>query len=493
MLIAPRTPVLVAAGVAHQRSEDPLQAAEPVELMLRAAQRAQSDSRCPDLLRRADSIRVPRGFWDYPDPGRWLANKLGAAKAKSHLAEIGILQTTLLGEAAQAIAAGEEQVALICGGEAKYRSVQLQRLGLEPSFTHEGQGEPDHVMRPAQEIWSQREADLGLLMPVNQYSIMENALRFAEHKSLEAHRQEIATLWADFSRVAATNPDAWDRREMSAAQIASPDASNRMLAYPYSKHHNSQWNVDQAAALVLCSVEAALAAGIPQSQWVFPLAVAESNHMLPLSRRAQLHRAHGFRIAGARALAAANRRIEEVSHLELYSCFPIAVRVQERELAVPPRRARTVTGGMAFAGGPLNNFVLQAWARMVSVLRADPLSTGMVNAVSGMLTKQGVSLLSAQAPEKPFQFVDVSSEVEAAVETVDAIESYDGPATVASYTVIYDAGAPPRAVLFCDVGDGRRVLVPVTDAATTAALTEREGCGRKVHLSSAGATLLDVR
>ncbi len=434
---------------------------------------------------------MPRGFWDYPDPGRWLANKLGCTRARSHLAEIGILQTTLLGEAAQAIAAGEEQVALICGGEAKYRSVQAQRLGLEPSFTHEGQSEPDHVLRPAQEIWSQREADLGLLMPVNQYSIMENALRFAEHKSLETHRQEIATLWADFSRVAAANPEAWDRRGLTAADIASPDANNRMLAYPYTKLHNSQWNVDQAAALILCSAEVALAANIPQSQWVFPLAIAESNHMLPLSRRAHLHRSHGFRIAGARALAAAKRHIDEISHLELYSCFPIAVRVQERELAVPQGRARTVTGGMAFAGGPLNNFVLQAWARMVAVLRADPQSVGMVNAVSGMLTKQGVSLLSAAAPAEAFQFLDVSAEVEAAVETVDVVESYAGPTTIASYTVIYEAGAPPRAVLFCDVGDGRRVLVPVTDAAAAAALTESEGCGRRVRLSADGAPFME--
>jgi acetyl-CoA C-acetyltransferase len=267
-------------------------------------------------------------------------------------------------------------------------------------------------------MWNQIEADFGLLMPVNQYSIMENALRHAEGLTLGEHRREVAEMWAGFSRAAVDNPDAWNREPLTADDIAGSGGGNRMLAFPYAKLHNSQWNVDQAAGLILCSVEAARAAGIPQAKWVFPLSVTESNHMMPLSERRQMHRSDGFRIAGRRALELAGTAIEDVKHVELYSCFPIAVRIQAREMRVPSGRPLTVTGGMPFAGGPLNNFVLQAAVRMTQVLRADPGSRGLLTAVSGMLTKQGVSLWSTQAPEKPCEFADVTEEVAAAMEKI---------------------------------------------------------------------------
>ena len=135
---------------------------------------------------------------------------------------------------------------------------------------------------------------------------------------------------------------------------------------------------------------------MPRERWIFPLAVADANQLIPLTERRELHRSPGFAVAGARALERARRDISDVTHSELYSCFPVAVRVQARELGLDEKGNVTVTGGMAFGGGPLNNFVLQALARMAHVLRGDPGATGMVNAVSGILTKQGVSLWSTE-------------------------------------------------------------------------------------------------
>jgi len=479
----PRTPVLVGVGAAQQKIDDPRQACEPIALMRLALDRAAADAGCSELLTRADSIRVPRGFWDYSDPGRLLATAIGATRARTLVAEIGVLQTTLLGGAVEAIATGEEDIVLICGGEAKYRALRAQMAGSAAPLTAQTDATPDRVLHPAHEIWSQREADLGLLMPVNQYSIMENALRHAEGLSLEQHRREVAELWAGFSRVAADNPDAWNRQAVTAEMIATADERNRMLAFPYTKLHNSQWNVDQAAALILCSAATARAVGIPESQWVFPLAISESNHMLPLSQRTELHRSHGFRLAGAQALRDAHCRIEDIAHLELYSCFPVAVRVQQRELGVPEGRPLTVTGGMAFAGGPLNNFVLQALVKMAEVLRRDRGSSGMVNAVSGMLTKQGVSIWSTQPPVDTCAFTDVSADVAAASTAVDVVDDYDGPATIASYTVIYDNGQPTRAVLICDLPDGRRSLA-AADPSGSRLMADREMCGEPVVLES---------
>jgi acetyl-CoA C-acetyltransferase len=482
MSISPRTPVLVGAGAVQQRLDDPQRALEPVELMIAALRRAADDAGSADLLSGADSIRLPRGFWDYGDPGRMIADRFGAASARTQVAELGILQTTLFGLAAQAIAAGEEDVVLIAGGEAKYRAARALYAGAAAPLTADAR-RPDSVLRPARDMWNKAEADFGLLMPVNQYSIMENALRYAEGLSIDAHRREVAELWAAFNRAAVDNPDAWSREPLTAADIAGTGGGNRMLAFPYTKAHNSQWNVDQAAGLILCSAEAARAAGVPEDKWVFPLAVTESNHMVPLSERRRMHRSDGFRIAGSRALEIAGLAIDAVKHFELYSCFPVAVRIQAREMNVPRGRPLTLTGGMPFAGGPLNNFVLQAAVRMAEILRADRASTAMLTAVSGMLTKQGVSLWSAQPPAAACRFADVTDEVAAAMETVEVVGDHNGPATVASYTVLYNGDSPARAVAVCDLPDGRRTLAAAEDRELAAAMTAAEFCGRRVQLT----------
>ena len=134
---------------------------------------------------------------------------------------------------------------------------------------------------------------------------MESALRFAEKVEVAEHRRRLAELWAGFNRVAVENPDAWFRQPVSVETLEGPSADNPMLAFPYTKLHNSRWNVDQAAGLVFCSLEHARAMGIPEERLVFPRAVAESNHMVPLIERRVLHRSPGFVAAGRAALEGA--------------------------------------------------------------------------------------------------------------------------------------------------------------------------------------------
>jgi acetyl-CoA acetyltransferase len=102
-------------------------------------------------------------------------------------------------------------------------------------------------------------------MPVRQYAVIENALRHAEGRSLEVHRNEVASLWSEMSRVAAENPDAWTRDFVRWDQIRDASAGNRMLAFPYTKLHNSQWNVDQAAGLIFTSAALARARAFPRA------------------------------------------------------------------------------------------------------------------------------------------------------------------------------------------------------------------------------------
>ncbi len=77
------------------------------------------------------------------------------------------------------------------------------------------------------------------------------------------------------------------------------------------------------------------------------------------------------------------------------------MQARELGLALDDPRGLTVTGGMTFAGGPLNNYVLQAMVALTDLLRADPSAIGLSTSVSGMLTKQGLGLWSATPPTEP--------------------------------------------------------------------------------------------
>ena len=485
---AARQPVLIGVGAVTQRESDPTRAQEAPALMARALEAAADDAGSRDWLARLDRIAAPRGFWDYSDPARLVADAVGAKAARTALAEIGVLQTTLFARAAQALVEGEAEVVAVVGGEAKHRAQQFQRAGQEVPVTEQSDEVPDETWRPAADILHPVELAQHLGMPVRQYAVIENALRAAEGRSLQAHRSEVAQLWAGMSEVAAANPRAWSREPLSLEAIRDPGPDNPMLAFPYAKRHNSQWNVDQAAALLFTTEARARAAGVPESQWVRPRAVVESNHMLPLAERAELHRCPGFRVAGRRAFELSELSPQDVSFLELYSCFPAAVRVQQRELGLLRDGVPSLTGGMAFAGGPLNNFVLQALVTMAERLRAEPEASGLATAVSGMLTKQGVSLWSCR-PGPGFGAEDVGDQVGRETETVEVDADLRGIARIEGCTVLYDRSGPTHTVLLARGEAGRRGVVAATGSELADAAVSRELTGCEVEIGPGEARL----
>jgi acetyl-CoA C-acetyltransferase len=477
-----RLPVLVGAAALVQRCEDPKLAREPIALMRDALRAAAGDAGAPKLLEHASAIFVPRGFFRYADPGRLLADAFGAPGARSELFEIGVLQTTLFAHAGRAIAAGEADVVLVAGGEARYRAQRAQLEGVPLRDTEQrADCEPDRVHRPHADVLPPIEVERGLQMPVSQYAVIENALRAATGQSLDEHRREVDALWAGTSAAAVANPSAWSRELRSPASLAV-GPKNRMLAFPYTKLHNSQWNVDQAAGLVLCAEEVAERFGVPRERRIYLHAAAESNHMLPLSRRARLSRCPGFRLVGQRACELAGVEPSAIEHRELYSCFPSALRMQLREIGLAADRPVTWTGGMAFHGGPLNNYVLQCAARMAEILRADPGSRALLTAVSGILTKQGATIWSTQPPESGFRFADLSRETERATPAVELRDAARGEARIASYTVLFDGAEPARAIALCDLPTGERAIATSADREIARAFATREACGLAAHL-----------
>ena len=390
MSLDPRTPVLVGAGVAHQHVDDPDAALEAIELMAQACERAAPAS----LLARAQSILVPRGTWRYRDPGRLLATRFGA-DARTVIGEFGILQQTLVTRACTAIARGDLDVALVVGGEAKYRDLRAQIAGTRASETEQA-GRRLRTTCSSPPPTSSRRSRSPPASPSRPRSTRSSRPRCAPRAARRWRRTrgDLAELWAGFSEIAATNPDAWRRDAIAPEFLSSPSDKNPMYAAPYTRWHCSQWNVDQASAFVVCSAEAAERSGVARENWVFPLAAVESNAMVPLSQRGELHRSPAVSAGRDQLAEMSGVDPRDADHVDLYSCFPSAVQVQADALGLGPDRPLTVTGGMTFAGGPLDNYNFQALAKMVEVLREQPGTTGLVTCISGMITKHGMAMWS---------------------------------------------------------------------------------------------------
>ncbi|MEM1110906.1 MAG: acetyl-CoA acetyltransferase [Pseudomonadota bacterium] len=480
----PHTPVLVGVAAVQQKEPDFERALEPVDLMARALQAAAEDAGSLALLQRADEIQVPKGMWHYSDPARLVADKVGAVNARTVLAEIGVLQQSMMTRACQAIQSGEADIMLVVGGEAKYRGLCAAKAGAEAKETEQTDAVPDETLLPDDEIWDIVESATGLGMPVGFYAIIDSALRFRQGLSVDQHRDQMAAMYQRFSEVATRNPDAWSDTAVAAEDIREGSPRNRMLAFPYTKLHNSQWNVDQAAGLVFCSLQTAQSLGIPREKWLFPRASTESNFMSVVTARKDLGGSPGFRLAGQRAMDMAGIDFDDITLRELYSCFPSAVRVQLEEFGMQGDGDLTVMGGMTFGGGPLNNFVLQATVRMGQLLRDQPSEVGLVTSVSGMLTKQACALWSTDPGDAQWAFEDVSDAVRAECELCEVVGEVTGPCRVAGYTVLYQGDEPWRAVAVFDMPDGRRTAAYSEAPAIIAdMLSSTECCGREYVLA----------
>lgn len=447
----PRTPVIVGIGTATDRAGT----TPDVRLLMEAAaQAAAADAGRPDLLGRLDLVLVPRGTWQLADPGRRLAERFGAP-ARTLLAELGVLQTTLFARAVAAVAAGDADCTLVVGGEAAYSA---KRGGAEnrPLPGAGGEGDPpDEVIRPHGDIVSRLEIQRLFWTPAHQYALIE--------RSLGRSPDELDRAWAACSVIAAGNPSAWRQDAVTPASLAWGSATNPPVAFPYGRRHCSQMNVDQAGAVLVLSVERARALGLPEDGWIFPHVVAESNLMVPLPQRAEPGRSPAFAALGAALREATGLDPAAVDAVDLYSCFPAAVEVQRRELALPEGRPLTVTGGMSFAGGPFNNYVLQSTARMVEVLRTSSARTGLVTAISGMITKQGLMLLADEPRDAGCEVLDVSDAAERATARTEIVaepDAVESTGRVVTSTVV--AGAEPVAWALVDLPDGRRTLVSST-------------------------------
>jgi acetyl-CoA C-acetyltransferase len=472
-----RLPVLVGLGAAND-------AAPVVDLLTDAVNAAAADAGAAGLLRRVDCIAVPQGSWSLTDPARTVARRIGAPGARTILCEIGVSQQEVINHALASVAAGRADVIVVAGAEAR---AWARDGGID---VDEEDAPPDDVLTRPPDFVAAVERAAGMVWPpVQQYALIENALAAALELTPERQRDEIAALWARCNAVAAGNPEAAFPKPLDATDVATPGPHNRPLAYPYNRWHSSQWTVNQASALLICSAERARRAGIPAERWLFPHVALHSSEAVTLTARRRLEEWPAMGVLGRTAARHLGQPLHALRLAEVYSCFPAAVRVQQRELGLDPGGTPTLTGGMAFAGGPFNHFVLLALRTLGRRLRDEPGERGLLTTVSGMLSKPGLAVWSAAPPENGgFLLADLAPEALAATEVVPVVDvapAVATPATVVSFTATYNGASgldPARAVIVADLPDGVRTAATCEDAGTARLAVDEGLIGRTVSV-----------
>ncbi len=479
------TPVLVGVHQVLQREPDYERAAEPLELMRQALAGAIEDSGSRALAKAAGSVRVVRGIWRYADPARVLAEDLGLpASTETGITPYGgNMVQTLVNLSALDIQAGKHDVILIAGAECGYSRAKARKAGTRVQW-RDAPGDPVEFGEDVPMV-NDHEMARGLKMPIQFYPMFENALRHHLGLGIDAHLDRISELWARFSQVAADNPHAWMREQVSAQDIRTPSASNRPVSFPYPKLMNSNNAVDMGAALVLCSLAAARRFGVPEDRIVYLHAGTDAHDTYYVSNRDNLYSSPAIRFGCSRVLELADLTPTDVDLCDFYSCFPVAVQVGAAEAGFDLERQLTVTGGLTFGGGPMNNYVMHSIARMAELLRAQPGSRGLITANGGFLTKHAFGVYSTAPPDTPFRHEDVQQQVDACP-TREVDEQFAGTAPVEAYTVMYGAEGPAEAFLSVLTPDGRRAWGRSRDAAIMDAMTREEFCGRSVRLDGEG-------
>ncbi len=212
---------------------------------------------------------------------------------------------------------------------------------------------------------------------------------------------------------------------------------------------NSNNNVDQAAALILCSTATARRLGIAEDKWIYPWAGTDAHDHYFVSNRDNFYSSPAIRFAGNRCLELAGVEARSLDHVDLYSCFPVAVQVSAAELGLDEQRPLTVTGGLTFGGGPMNNYVMHSIARMAEVLRDDRDADRARHRERRLPHEARVRRLFRDAAVARVPTRRSAGARSTRRRNARSNSHYSGPARVESYTVMYGNDGPTVGHVAC--------------------------------------------
>lgn len=442
------TPVIIGVGQYSERVGEPgYEALSYMDLGGRALAAAIADCASGGSVAGAiDTLAAIRAFeMSRPDRAppfggsdnvpRSFAKRVGAAPARAILSTTGgQYNQKLVGEFAEDIAAGRSQCAAIVGSEAISTVLALSAKGEKPDWSEEISGELedrgfglDGMLEPA--LFAH-----GASGAIPLYAIAENARRAKLGKSLDEYRRDIGALFAPFTKVAAANPHAAAPTERSAQELATITDRNRIVAEPYARMTVARDQVNQAAAIILCSAGKARELGVPQDKWVHIHAITSATE-LELSERPDLAANPASIASVERALEIAGKRMSDMSFLDFYSCFAIPVfnQCDHFGIAVDDPRGLTLTGGLPFFGGAGNNYSAHAICEAVQRVRGERGSYALVGANGGWMSKYATGIYSAHPAD--WSAGGRVAELPKAKDGVVRSNAPFGEASVESYTI----------------------------------------------------------
>lgn len=463
-------------------------APEPLDMWERVARAAADDAGGSVAAALGDLEGIDVVYsqsWQYDDAVQRLSDRLGAAPARRRYSGIGgSVPHVLAVEAARAIRAGDLDFSLLVGAEALATVRRLKKSGERPAWSFRPEEKRpfpmDMVFDPSEISHSVFEAYLT-------FALFDNARRSHLGRAQGEHRAADGRVMAAMTAVAAAQPKhAWFPVARTADEVSVATPENRMVAYPYTKLMTSIMDVDMAAAVLVASSERADALGVPEERRVYLRGWGYAEEPEHVASHTHLWHSPAMAAAAGAALSGAGIGVDDVAHLDLYSCFASSVcfALDALGIAESDRRAAsvTVTGGLPYHGGPGSNYVTHSLAAMAEMLRADPGSYGVVSGVGMHMQKHAYGVWSTD----PGASVVTDPATYEAVETpVGIVGSPAGAATVATYSVLHGRdGEPEKALLICDLPDeGRCYAFLDGGAAALAAAEEEELIGRAVTLT----------
>ena len=472
-----RIPVIVGIGEIADRPADIAQGLEPLALLEAALKRAADDAGAP-LLKDIDSLDIVNFLsWRYDAPEKLLAERIGATPNHNYYGPVGgESPIRYLHEAAQRIARGESKVAAVCGAESQGIATKAARAKIDLPWTPFAH----HIEEPKRGAAFQKPlaVTLGVFRPVTVYPLYESATSAHWGQTPREAMDESGELWARYSAVAATNPQSWMKRAVSAETITTPSPENRLIAWPYTKFMVANPTVNMGGALILTSLAHARALGISESKMIHIHGGASAEEKRDYLERDQFAESHAQNAVLQSVMDLVGGNGKAFDAIELYSCFPVVPKMARRTLGLGEDVMPTVTGGLTFFGAPLNTYMTHAACAMVRKLRGGA-KLGLLYGQGGFVTKHHALVLSPHEPKQPLsQDTSVQAAADAArhpVPTFDAAPS--GTGKVEAFTVLYGAGAAPdHGVVMLRTGSDQRTLarVPVSDEATLAHLMKMD-------------------
>ncbi|MFK8043487.1 acetyl-CoA acetyltransferase [Congregibacter sp.] len=481
-------PIIIGVGQEVWREQDSTRT--PVDALQAVATKAVSDTGSKQVLGAIDTIvhipflmnQVP-GFIDAmpTNPGAALAERLGI-NARQYTSDVGgNLPQQLLNEFAARLTREEGSVVLLCGVELLATFLGAVRAGQPFPDWATGQENTAIQVGETPVMTAATEQAHGLYEPINAYPLFESAQAHAKGLSAEEHQRLLGDLLSSMSQVASQNPYAWKNKPLTAAEALSTEGGNRMISHPYTKVMNAVLAVDQAAGVVLTTVGKAKELGIDPDRWVYLRGAAGTHDSWYLSQRPNLSESPALVAACNAAMGQSGLRVQELTHLELYSCFPSAVQAgcDALGLDVDDPRGVTLTGGLSLFGGPGNNYSLHGIAEMVDRLRVTPRGAGLVWANGGYLTKHAVGVYAREPGTSPWKPGD-DGELQDAVDALPLVELADvgeGRFVIEAHTVSYVKDLPQRAIALGRLEDGRRCAAVSEDTELLNTLTSKNCVG----------------